>query len=387
MLILLTQTIMKSVNHAHFKEVLMIDKSIFNTEKQDYEKTPLFFGEEAGLFDTVNKQYPDIWEIYKTIKSLDWDENEFNYSSCVNDFKSCDKSTYDMMIKTLAWQWEADSFVSRISPLVGCVVSSSELWAAWQRLSDQEVVHAATYSEIVRNSFEDPTEILDEILRVEESLGRLETVSRVMSRAYKTAHKYALGEIKEVTQEVYNDIFMFVIGILCLERIQFMSSFAVTFAICDTGLFQPIGKAVQKIAQDEFETHVALDKAVFKHEMKTERGKIAFEQCKDEIQELIEEIIQSEEEWVDYLFSEGRELIGLNASILKEWTKYCAKDVVNFTGVSCQYKLPTNNPLKFMENWLNIGKSQGSPQEEDIAQYKVNIMRRDDDGVEFDIDF
>ena len=364
----------------------MIDKNIFNTEKTDYDHPSLFFGEQAGLFDTVNKQYPEIWEIYKTIKSLDWDENEFNYSSCVNDFKTCDKSTYDMMIKTLAWQWEADSFASRISPLVGCVISSSELWAAWQRLSDQEVVHSATYSEIVRSSFDDPREILDQILEVEQSLDRLETVSKVMSRAYKTAHRYALGEV-EVTQEAYNDIFMFAVAMLCLERIQFMSSFAVTFAICDTGLFQPIGKAVQKIAQDEFETHVALDKAVIKSEMKTQRGKIAFNQCKTEIEALVNEIIGSEEQWVDYLFSEGRELIGLNDSILKEWSRYCARDVVTFLGIECEYKLPSSNPLKFMENWLNIGKSQGSPQEEDIAQYKVNIMRRDDDGVEFDTDF
>ena len=364
----------------------MINSNIFNTEKQDYEKTPLFFGERSGLFDTINKQYPDIWEIYKTIKSLDWDENEFNYSTCVNDFKTCDKSTYDMMIKTLAWQWEADSIVSRISPIVGCVVSSSELWAAWQRLSDQEVIHTATYSEIVRNSFEDPSDILNEILNVRQSLNRLETVSRVMNNAYETAHKYALGQI-EVTQEVYNDIFMFVIAMLCLERIQFMSSFAITFAICDTGLFQPIGKAIQKIAQDEYETHVALDKAVFKHEMKTERGKIAYEQCKETIKNMIEEVIGSESEWADYLFSEGRELIGVNVDIIKEWSKFCARDVVMTTGVKCKYKLPTTNPLKFMENWLNIGKNQSSPQEEDNAQYKVNIMRRDDDGVEFDIDF
>lgn len=364
----------------------MIDNNVFNTKKADYETPSLFFGERAGLFDTVNKKYPEIWDIYKTIKSLDWSEDEFNYSTCVNDFKHCDKSTYDMMIKTLAWQWEADSFASRISPLVGSVVTSSELWAAWQRLSDQEVVHAATYSEIVRNSFEDPSVILDEILAVEESLDRLETVSRVMSRAHQTAHKHALG-MTTGTQEEYNDIFMFVVGMLVLERIQFMSSFAITFAICDTGMFQPIGKAVQKIAQDELETHVELDKAVIRHEMKTERGKVAYEQCQEEIQELIEEIIDSEVKWVDFLFSEGRELIGLNANILKEWTRFCARDVVKFMKVECKHKLPTTNPLKFMENWLNIGKSQGSPQEEDIAQYKVNVMRRDDAGHEFDVDF
>lgn len=365
----------------------MVDNDIFRTAKDDYETPSLFFGEGGvGLFDTVNKKFPEIWELYKTMKSLDWDENEFNYSSCVNDFKSCDRATYDMMIKTLAWQWEADSAASRISPIVGSVVTSSELWAAWQRISDNEVVHAATYSEIVRNSFEDPSVILDEILKVEQAMDRLDKVSEVMGKAFRTAHKYALCEI-EATQETYNDIFMFTVGMLVLERVQFMSSFAITFSICDTGLFQPIGKAVQKIAQDELEVHVELDKAVLKSELKTERGKIALEQCRRDIQELVDEVIQSEFDWIEYLFSEGRELVGMNSDILKQWTLFCAKDVVNFLGVDSEFKFPRSNPLKFMENWLNIGKSQGSPQEEDIAQYKVNVMRRDDAGHEFEIDF
>ena len=43
--------------------------------------------------------------------------------------------------------------------------------------------------------------------------------------------------------------------LLFLERLQFMASFAVTFTICSTGLFQSIGTAVQKICQDELEIH------------------------------------------------------------------------------------------------------------------------------------
>lgn len=364
----------------------MVDKNIFNTEKTDYEAPSLFFGGGVGLFDTVNKKFPKIWEIYKTMKSLDWDENEFNYSSCVSDFKSCDKATYEMMIKTLAWQWEADSAASRISPLVGCVVTSSELWAAWQRVSDNEVVHAAAYSEIVRNSFEDPSVILDEILNVTEAMDRLTKVSEVMGNAYTLAHKYALGQV-EATQEVYNAIFMFTVGMLILERVQFMSSFAITFSICDTGLFQPIGKSVQKIAQDELEVHVELDKEVLRTELKTERGRVAYSQCRGDIEQLLNEVIECEFEWVDYLFSEGRELVGMNADILRQWTLYCAKDVASFLKLDSSYKFPQKNPLKFMEHWLNIGKSQGSPQEEDVAQYKVNVMRRDDSGHEFDVDF
>lgn len=360
---------------------------LFNKEKTNYTTPSLFLDEQGlGLFDTVNKRYSGIWERYKSIKALDWDENEFNYESCANDFKVCDKSTYNMMIKTLAFQWEADTLASRLSTLVGCFVTSSELWAAWQKLSEQEVVHAATYSEIVRNSFEDPKVVLDEVLKIEQALNRLSTVEEVMQDVHKAAHMYAAGLIPN-NQELYNKCFMFTVAMFCLERIQFMSSFAVTFALCDGGLFQPIGKAVQKIAQDEFEEHVALDKLILSNEMKTERGKIAFEQNKDLILQLITDVKNGEKEWNKYLFSGGDEIVGLNENVLNQWSLYNAKDVYEFFGMECDEKLPSKNPLKFMENWLNISKFQASNQEEDNNQYKVGVLVRDDENIDFDDDF
>jgi len=366
----------------------MLDKTVFNTEKTDYEKPLLLMGQAPGLFDTVNKHYPVIWSLYCMMKSLDWDPNEFNYASCNAEFKSCSKSNYDMMIKTLAWQWEADSVASRaIAPVLAPFISSSELWAAWQRISDNEVVHAATYSEIIRNSFDDPSVILDEILRVEESMDRLTTVSKFLADGYEYAHKYALGQVAN-DQETYNVAFKMIIALLALERIQFMASFAVTFAIADTGLFQPIGKAVQKIAQDELEVHVELDKAVLKNELGTERGRIAFEQTKDEVKQMLDEVVNSEMEWVDYLFSEGRELVGVNADMLKRWVLFSAKDVYNFLGIKSEdFKFPQSNPLKYMEKWLDISKTQPAPQEQDIGMYKVTSMRRTDEDADFDIDF
>jgi ribonucleoside-diphosphate reductase beta chain len=362
--------------------------TVFNYAKTDYRKPQLLLGQRPGLFDTVNRHYPSIWSLYKAQKSLDWDENEFDYGSCNADFKSCSRATYDMMIKTLAWQWEADSVASRaIAPVLAPFITSSELWAAWQRVSDNEVVHAATYSEIVRNSFDDPSVILDEILRVQQAHERLSEVARAFAAGYEASHKYALGQLPN-DQATYNAVFMTVVALLCLERIQFMASFAVTFAICDTGLFQPIGKAVQKIAQDELEIHVELDRAVLLHELATERGQAAFAQCRGRIQAMIEEVVDSELRWIAYLFSEGRELVGMNADRLSAWTLYCAKDVYQLFGLSTdRYALPAANPLKFMEKWLNISKTQASPQEQDIAAYKVGVMRRTDQDVVFDDDF
>src|SRR5699024_5307528 len=322
--------------------------NVFNYDITDYDRQQLFMVEKQGLFDTINKHYPKIWELYKTQKSLDWDENEFDYNSCNADFKKADPSTYDMMIKTLAWQWEADSVASRaIAPVLAPFITSSELWAAWQRISDNEVIHAATYSEIVRNSFDDPSVILDEILKVEEAHERLSRVVKALDEAYIASHEYALGQIPN-NQETYNKVFMMIVALYCMERIQFAASFAVTFAICDTGMFQPIGKAVQKIAQDELEVHAELDRIVLQLEMKTERGRTAFEQCKDDIVAMIEEVVDSELAWINYLFSEGRELVGMNADRLAAWTLYCAKDVYNALGLTTdKYQFPKENPLRF----------------------------------------
>ncbi len=363
-------------------------ETVFNHDKTDYRKPLLLLGQRPGLFDTVNRHYPDIWKLYKAQKSLDWDENEFDYSSCNADFKSCSRATFDMMIKTLAWQWEADSVASRaIAPVLAPFITSSELWAAWQRISDNEVVHAATYSEIVRNSFDDPGVILDEILRVQQAHERLQEVASVFAEGYEASHRYAIGQLPN-DQSTYNTVFMTIVALLCMERIQFMASFAVTFAICDTGLFQPIGKAIQKIAQDELEIHVELDRAVLRHELSTERGQNAFVQCRGRIEKMIEEVIDSELRWIDYLFSDGRELVGMNADRLSAWTLYCAKDVYQTLGLSTgRFTLPAHNPLKFMEKWLNISRTQASPQEQDIAAYKVGVMRRDDENQVFDADF
>lgn len=353
--------------------------------QQDYKKTPLLCGGSPGIFDTVNNKYPEIWDIYKEMKSLDWDENEVSYESCIGDFKRADKATYDAMIKTLTWQWEADSAVSRLGPLLAPFISSSELWAAWQRISDNEVLHAITYSEIVRNSFENPQVIMDEILNINETFNRLDIVEQTLEDAFIKGRKYDLGEISH--EEAYEIAIVTIAAILCLERIQFISSFAVTFAIAQTGIFEPIGTIVQKIAQDELEVHVKLDKAVLRHELATERGKKVFEKNKQKINEIIDAVVLKEMEWTKYLFSDGRSLVGLNYELLSEFAMFNAKDVYNFFGmkpIADGIYLPEKNPLPYMNKWLDMSAHQPSPMEQDITQYKTSVMVRDDDGMEFD---
>lgn len=364
--------------------------NIFNVDKkaEEYlEKTPLFLGTPNGLFNTLNKPYPKIWEIYKNMKSLDWSEDEFDYTQCNLDFKNCPKSISEMMVRTLAWQWEADSVASRsVAPLLAPFITDSSLWAAWQRISDNEVLHAATYSEIVRMSFDDPEQVMADILAVKESIARMDTVNSVFADLYNASHRYALGEMS--ADDAYESIFMAVVALLVLERIQFMASFAITFTICSSNYFQSIGKAVQKIAQDELEVHVNLDKEVLRVELATERGRTVYNKLKPKIKKLVDEVVQSEINWTcDYLFSDGRELVGANANSVKNWILFNARDVYKFLDLETDYKFPKTNPMPLVEDWINIGKTQAAPQEQDNNAYKVNTVTRDDSAITLDIDF
>lgn len=369
---------------------MTINNNIFNIDKteEQYRQTGLLLSSQPGLFDTIHKKHKKIWDLYKEMKSLDWDENEFDYSQCSIDFKSCPKDVADMMIRTLAWQWEADSVASRsIITVLAPFISSSELWACWQRISDNEVVHAATYSEIVRMSFDNPNEVLSNILSVKESLSRLETVGKVFADAYEASHKYSLGLV-ENDQQLYNKVFLTVATLLMLERVQFMASFAITFTVCGSGPFQPIGKAVQKIAQDELEIHAELDKEVLTIEQKTERGKLARTTLDDKLHEIFNEVIESEFKWIDYLFSDGRTLVGATPDLLKQWVLFNAKDVAHFLNLkNIEHRFPKHNPMPSMEKWLNMNKLQAAPQEQDLAAYKVGTIVYNDEGVKFNVDF
>src|SRR3954469_9371729 len=106
----------------------MLDTTIFNAGKADYKNTgSIFLGEANGLFDTINKNHPKIWEIYKNLKSLDWDELEFQFKQCNVEFKTRPASIGDRMIKTLGWQWEADtSAANSVISVMAPFLSSSE---------------------------------------------------------------------------------------------------------------------------------------------------------------------------------------------------------------------------------------------------------------------
>lgn len=387
--------------------VSQLPRKIFNTDKQDYHIPEIILGQDPGLLDSIHTHYPDLWDLFLFLRQQDWSWFEFPFEQCMAEFESADrdpstKATKEIMIETLAWQWEADSVASRsITGILANVVTDSRVWAGYVRINDNENVHALTYSEIVRNSFVDPDVIKDKIMAVEEAQSRMKAVADVMARAHYISHKYALGEVPN-DQDTYNAIYMYFVALYFLERIQFMASFAVTFTIGKAGSYQPIADAVRKICLDEYLIHSKYGEAVLRHLHRTERGRIAQEQCRGLVVNLASEIVRTECTWSRYLFRDGRELVGSSCRRLQNWSLFSAGTPFAFLGIDEavieQYgeefekefgfplTFPKANPLPFMEEYIDLYANQSSPQEQDNPAYEVNTGTRVGEQETYDCD-
>jgi ribonucleoside-diphosphate reductase beta chain len=359
--------------------------NVANTEWRD-GKYQLFMGQEPALYDSINVNQQRLFDLFRQQVSQRWMDNEFNHEQSRIDLLSCPRSVYQTMLLNLSFQWELDSVASRaIAPLFAPFVTNSELWAVLMENSNMEVVHALTYSEIVRQCVPNTKEVFDMVMLNENTIGRALKVVSVFDELEKAGAEYKLG-IRTNDQDTYNIVFKGVAALYILERLQFMSSFAATFAVVEQGYFQSIGKAVQKIMLDEIACHAATDSAILNIEMATARGKIAWEETKDDLKAFVDEVVAQEFKWSNYLFSEGRAIVGLNPVLLNEWVLYNAQAVYDDLKLENPHPRIEKNPLPWMMNWIDIDKHQNAMQEADGNNYALNVVKNDvadDEELEF----
>lgn len=373
--------------------------NVFNIDKSDYNKPELFLGQPGGLLDTIYNVYPELFRLFEELKAMDWKHNEFDYSKCIPEFKTCSPSIYRMMIRTLAWQWEGDSAAGRgIADILIPLCTSTETRVGYGRIVDNENLHALTYSEIVRGSFENPAVIHAEIASVRESHGRMAVVGEIFHEARLASLEWQTTGIR--TKKIEQAVLKLIAAMYMLERIQFMASFAVTFGICELGLFEPIGSAVQIIARDEYSNHVPFGEEVFKELMATAWGREAWQVVRPVIISAMVELLRNEMHWVDYLHSDGDELPGVPPQKLKDWTLFNGRhvcivfDILEEVQAELNLVMPDQLPLNYMRDWIDINEKQSSPQEQDNNQYLNKVVGTENvskevilvEGLSFDFD-
>lgn len=347
--------------------------TLFNNDNTEWSTGAgeLILGEAPALFDSINTRHPELFNLYKHQKSIDWSEDELSLEQSRLDLLSCPKNIYDIMLLNIAYQWETDSVAARaIAPLLAPFITNSEYWAGILKISEIEVTHTLTYSEIVRQCVPDPNEVFKLVMHNEKIGARLEPVLYYFEQLRIAGAEYILG-IRKNDQELYNIVYMAICALYCLERIQFNSSFAATFAIVEQGWFIAIGQLIQKIMQDEIGIHAAFGRAVLNIMHNTPRGKIAKQQCSHLIEKLIDDVLAADAEWNPSLFENGRSIVGLNPTLLNQYSYYGSIPVRQTFGLPYS---PMENPLKYMDRWLDLNAHQHAQQESSSSNYVLNSV-------------
>lgn len=355
--------------------------TVFNNENKGYVNAtyPLFLGPELGLIDTIRVAYPELEDLYQKQVSQIWNENEVSLVQDRQDMLTVPKDTVDLMVKTISWQHLGDSIASRsITGLLLPYVTNSELEMLINAWGFFETIHARTYSHIVKQTFIDPVEALKQTYENTQTLVRSQNIIKAFdSLRYLPANASEADKRKALIETLS--------ALFALEAIAFMGSFAVTFAIAETGVFQGISQLVSLICRDET-LHTRFDHAIISILKKDKGWKDSLKASAGSIKKIVDDVVYQELEWADYLFSEGRQVVGLTAELLKEYTLFSAKPVYDTLGIEYDFPVISENPCPYMEKYIDSSKVQVAAQELQITAYKIGAVKDDSDNVDLDFD-
>lgn len=368
------------MNNIDVKPLMNLENSTYKTKNNH-----LILGEPLGLKDTINVAHPKLVSLFDKLKAQDWKEDELSFTQDRIDLLHASESVKNLFKLNIAYQFEIDSLLSEnYATLLAPFVTDSQYSDMLSIIQYNEGLHYRSYLFIVRKIFSEPNEIFDLVLETKEVQERSEITFKAIEDLKEAGAKYTLGLIPN-DQELYNIVFKGIFSFYILERFNFMSSFATTFIIPEAfnGLLMNSAKTVLKIALDEV-IHWQVGEYVIKSLLESDpRAKIAFKECKEELLGIIEEAYQSEIKWSEFILSEDREVVGLNANLLKEYVSWNHINVLKTLGLTNEDA--GELPLKYMKTWLKIDSVQHAQQEGSSNNYLLNILNNDlDDTDEFD---
>ncbi|CAH9017376.1 ribonucleotide reductase small chain [Vibrio phage 193E37-1] len=358
---------------------------IENSNNNSQKGYPLFLGEELGLMDNIHVTYPKIADLRDKMITDNWVWTEISLAKDARDIQNPDlKASTDVMIKNLAFQYLADSVAECSINILGMFCSNTELEGLLKFWAYNEYCHAMQYSEIVKTAFEDSNHLMEEVKSTEQAIKRLGVLGDVFEKTRQLGYRYQQGQAIPV-KTLRKQILLFMAALTTLEAVSFATSFAATFAVGrSTKAYDGIIKAVQLIARDELETHVKADLEIIRILREQEGWEEEYQEVLPQIQSLFDTVLENEKEWAEYLFSEGRQIVGLNERNIFEYAKFLTKPVMQVLGLEINFEAPEENTLPWMQEYLDLDAIQVAPQEGQLNNYKVNVVSDDDDGDELE---
>lgn len=351
------------LEHASFKAKPV--RTVFNSGSLGHVtgKYPLFLGDSLGYSDTINSPYPILELLFQRQQSFHWNEFEVDLTQDRQDMIDAPKGIVALMRKTVLWQSLTDTVAARsITGVLMDLVTNPTLEHLYNIFAYFESIHARTYLHIIKQTFTNPNDALDEGYADMASMERSKVLIDAFDELLNTPHE---TDPKVVRKSLYRAL----VAMYMLEALNFKASFAITFGIAEAGYFQGIGQNVSLIARDEL-LHAQAGKEILKIEMR-EHPEV-FKELEEDIKDIFYTIVGGEKYWTEKLFEEGRHCPGINATRISNYVDFEAAKVAEVLGIP--FTGPEVNPLPYMDEWLDSSAVQVAPQELQLSAYLVNSV-------------
>ncbi|MFT6114314.1 MAG: ribonucleoside-diphosphate reductase beta chain [Glaciecola sp.] len=357
----------------------------FNQKTFDTLKQPMFFGETVNVARYDIQKHKIFENLIEKQLSFFWRPEEVDLANDRKDFNDLPDHEQHIFLSNLKYQTLLDSVQGR-SPNVAFlpIVSLPELETWIETWSFSETIHSRSYTHIMRNVVPNPAEVFDDITRNDFITRRAVSVTKYYDELIaKNSYYTQLGEgthtingkIVDINlRDLKRTLYLTMVSVNVLEAIRFYVSFACSFAFAERAKMEGNAKIIKLIARDEAlhltgTQHILQIMAAGKDD--PEMGEIAAS-CKEEVRAIFLDAAEQEKEWAGYLFKDGS-MIGLNQTILAQYVEYITDQRIVAIGLPPIFNAK-NNPLPWINSWLNSDNVQVAPQEAEISSYLVGAI-------------
>jgi len=364
--------------------------TVFNKDKVDTKKQPMFFGAPLGIQRYDSYKYPIFDRLTQTQLGYFWRPEEVSLQKDRADYQTLRPEQKHIFTSNLKYQIMLDSVQGRAPGMAFIPYCSlPELEACMEVWGFMEMIHSRSYTHIIKNVYSDPAEVLDTILDDAMILSRAETVTKAYDEFINHAQEYGssrmwehnLDEVPLAQNDLYElkrKLYRAVMNVNILEGIRFYVSFACSFAFGELKLMEGSAKIISLIARDENQHLVLTQNIINKWIQGDDPDMVRIAQEEEPwVYEAFEAAVNEERVWADYLFKEGS-MIGLNAKLLTQYVEWVANRRMKAIGLKPIYDVAAkNNPLPWTAHWLSSKGLQVAPQETEVESYVVGGIKQD----------
>ncbi len=365
--------------------------STFKLSKDSHLKQPMFFGEPVDIQRFDNVKYPHIEQLNRTALGMHWVPEEIDLSRDKIDYKNLHHAGKHAFTANLKRQIVLDSLQGRgpaLTLLRVCSLPELECFInTWNFF--EGAIHSRSYTHIIRNVMNDPSEVFDEMREIQEVIGFTDSISKYYDDFINYTNIIEQdGYSKKNTKRLHQKkLWLLLHAINALEGIRFYFSFACSWAFAENK--QMVGNAdiIKLIARDE-NIHLAFTQWTIKKlpEEDPVYKEIA-EECEEEVREIFESAIQEEKDFSKYAFKYGS-IIGMNVDISCNYLDWLGTKRMRAIGLKRECAIKSN-PLPWTLKWINSGDDdedsevdvQTAAQEKELTDYLIGAI---DDDVESD---